>query len=106
MSVHSFNLFVAQKYGTHPAILITHFISLTKINIGLKENYYNDRYWFSVSINYLMVYFPYFSKQKLYKLLRDLIKSDVLIKRLDDSVSPPKVWYSLCDDLSTQFNLH
>lgn len=109
MSDHSFNPFLAEKYGINEAILINNFIFWTRTNAAKpkdKNNFFDNRYWVFGTPEYFANYFPYFSANQIKYALKNMLKSDVLIKGNYNKKGYDKTnWYALSDNILSELNL-
>lgn len=107
---HSFDIFLAEKYGIREAILIHHFQHWINVNINLKRNLHEARYWTYQTIEEITAHFPYMSKFEVSEILQKLIRGrsrrskkgpafePVLMKGNFNKTGFDKtIWYSFVD---------
>ncbi len=106
MSDHSFNPFIAQKYGVIEAIIINSFIFWTRTNAAKEENFHDGRYWFFGTPEYFSKYFPYLSTSQIKYAFKKLFKSNAILKgKFNKKGYDQTNWYSLSDSLLSELNL-
>jgi len=108
---HTFDVNVAQKYGIAEAILIHHFQHWISINVRLKRNFYEGRYWSYQTLDEIAANFTYLNKSQVFDLLErlclgksrfskkeELDFEPVLIKgNFNKSKYDRTIWYAFCD---------
>jgi hypothetical protein len=103
---HSFNPFIAKKYGVNEAILINTFIFWTRTNSAKECNFHEGRYWVFGTSAYFAKYYPYFTARQIKYALANLFKSGALLKgRFNKNAYDKTNWYSLSDNLLNELNL-
>ncbi len=109
MSNHSFNPFIAKKYGIIEAIIIDSFVFWTRTNAAKPEelnNFFEDRYWCFGTPEYFSKFFPYLSPRQIKYALQNLTKSKILLKNNFNKKGYDKTnWYSLSDEILSELNL-
>jgi hypothetical protein len=106
MSDHSFNPFMAKKYGVNASILINNAIFWTRTNAANESNYHDGRYWFYGTPEYFSNFFIYLSPRQIQYALNKLITKGVLIKGNYNKKGYDQTnWYSLSDQVLLELNL-
>lgn len=106
MSDHSFNPFIAEKYGDREAIFINNMIFWTRTNAGNNNNYHNDRYWSYGTPEFFSKYFPYWSERKLKTIIENCVQKGALLKGNFNVKGYDRTnWYSLSDEVLLDLNL-
>ncbi len=106
MSNHSFNPFIAKKYGINESILINTFIFWTQTNAAKDKNFYEGRYWFFGTPEYFTKFFIYLTPRQIKYTIANLIKKGAILKGNFNKKGYDKTnWYSLSDTILEELNL-
>lgn len=77
---HTFDIHIAQKYGVHEAILIHHFQHWIQVNVNMNKHHHEGRTWSYQTLEYVAAHFPYLSRDQVNRILRKLVRLNVLKK--------------------------
>ena len=106
MSDHSFNPFIAKKYGINVAILISSFVFWTRTNAAAEKNYHDGRYWSFGTPEYFLRYFPYFTEKQIKYALQKAVSSGALMQGNFNKKGYDKTsWFALTDQVLSELNL-
>lgn len=106
MSDHTFNPFIAEKYGINEAIFLNTIIFWTRTNAAKKKNFHEDRYWTYGTPEFYAAYFPYFKPRLIKDIIASCIKQNALIKgNFNKKRYDRTSWYSLSDNILFDLNL-
>lgn len=106
MSDHTFNPFVAKKFGINIAVLVNSFVFWTRTNAAKGHNFHEDRFWCYGTPEYFAKYFPYFTDRQIKYTLQKCLKLGVLIKgNFNDKAYDKTSWYALSDEILNALNL-
>lgn len=96
---HSFNVEIAVKVGVDKAILLENIMFWINRNIANKQHEHDGETWTYNSTNAFAELFPYFSANKIQKLLRQL-EVDGYIKTGNYNTSPydRTKWYTIANE--------
>ena len=93
---HSFNVYIAEKYGVHAAILlnnIEHWIAHNKAN---NINYRDGYYWTFNSKRAFAELFPYMNERQIDYALKKLIDGGIIItSKYNTSAYNHTLWYTI-----------
>lgn len=93
---HSFNVYIAEKYGVHAAILLNnleHWIAHNKAN---NINYRDGYYWTFNSKRAFAELFPYMNERQIDYALKKLIDGGIIItSKYNTSVYNHTLWYTI-----------
>lgn len=93
---HSFNVYIAEKYGVHAAILlnnIEHWIAHNKAN---NTNYRDGYYWTFNSKRAFAELFPYMNERQIDYALKKLIDDGIIItSKYNTSAYNHTLWYTI-----------
>ena len=111
MSDHSFNPFIAKKYGVIEAILVNTLVFWTRTNIAKEKederNFHQERYWCFGTPVYFTKFFMYLTSSQIKYALLNLRKKGALLKGNFNKKGYDKTnWYSLSDQLLLELNLN
>jgi len=95
---HLFDVSIAESYGVNVAIFLNNIAHWIKKNIANNKHFYNERYWTYNTLEAWTVIFPYWTQKQVKTIIRNSIKSGLLLKanhnkRKGDRTS----WFSLTD---------
>jgi len=106
MSDHSFNPFIAEKYGINEAIFIQNMIFWTRTNSAKDNNHHEERYWCFGTPDYFSKYFPYFKTRLIKDIINSCLKLGLLIKGNFNKKGYDRTnWFSLSDKMLIELNL-
>lgn len=95
---HSFNVDIAKKYGIEEAIFIHNMYFWVKKNAANNVHLYDGRRWTYNSAKAYAELFTYMSENKIYRVIKSLISSNVIIKgNYNDNKYLQTSWYSFTD---------
>ncbi len=101
MTIHSFGVELATKYGFIEALLLGYFryyIDAAELKQD-KGKFHNGRYWTYASARGLAKHFPYFSEASTRRAVKRLIDAGLVLKDNFNKMSWDKTaWYSLSDE--------
>lgn len=93
---HSFNVYIAEKYGVHAAILLNnleHWIAHNKAN---NTNYRDGYYWTFNSKRAFAELFPYMNERQIDYALKKLIDDGIIItSKYNTSAYNHTLWYTI-----------
>lgn len=95
---HSFNVRFAQKYGIEEAIIVHNLYFWLQKNLANGKHIYNGRVWTYNSNAAFSALFPYINKTKIFRVLKNLEESGVLLKGLfNENKMDKTLWYAFSD---------
>ena len=96
--IHSFNIKLATNFGIEKAIIIHSLYFWVCKNAANDTHLHDDRYWTYNSAKSLSLLFPYMSAKKIWRVVDDLIKDDILIKGwFNESPFNRTAWHTFSD---------
>lgn len=99
MSLHSFEVEHAKRYGLAEAVLIKNFKFWIEHNIDQKYNFKDGRTWTYISLKELAKNFDYLSEKQVRTAIDHLIKDEVLVKGNYNKLSIDKtLWYAFVNE--------
>lgn len=99
MSLHSFEVEHAKRYGLAEAVLIKNFKFWIEHNIDQKYNFKDGRTWTYISLKELAKNFDYLSEKQVRTAIDHLIKDEVLLKgNYNKLVIDKTLWYAFVDE--------
>ena len=99
MSLHSFEVEHAKRYGLAEAVLIKNFKFWIEHNIDQKYNFKDGRTWTYISLKELAKNFGYLSEKQVRTAIDHLIKDEVLLKGNYNKLSIDKtLWYAFVNE--------
>lgn len=106
MSNHTFNPFIAKKYGVIEAVLINTLVFWTSTNAAKESNYHNERYWCYGTSEYFAKFFMYLTARQIKYALANLVKSGALLRnKFNKKKYDQTNWYALSDCVLAELNL-
>jgi len=106
MSDHTFNPFIAKKYGINEAIFLNTIIFWTRTNAAKNKNFHDDRYWTYGTPEFYANYFPYFKPRLIKDIIASCIKQNALIKGgFNEKKYDRTAWYSLSNNVLSELDL-
>lgn len=97
-SVHSFHVETAQEIGVEKAILLQHIAYWVGFNERAKKNFRDGRTWMYQSLEQMACHFPYWNKDKIFRMLKQLVKDGYLVKgNFNKSAYDRTAWYAISD---------
>ncbi len=92
---HSFNVNLAESYGIECAIMIHHFQFWITYNRNMKKNFRDGRTWTYNTLEEIAGYFPYWNKDKVFRIIRRLEEFGVIIKgNFNKTQFEKTMWYA------------
>jgi hypothetical protein len=99
MSLHSFEVEHAKRYGLAEAVLIKNFKFWIEHNIDQKYNFKDGRTWTYISLKELAKNFDYLSEKQVRTAIDHLIKDKVLLKGNYNKLAIDKtLWYAFVEE--------
>lgn len=96
---HSFSVELAELYGVECAILIQHFQFWLEQNKALNKNYHENRTWTYQTQREIASIYPYWSEDKVHRLINKLVEFGVLLKgNFNKTPFDRTVWYAFKDE--------
>jgi hypothetical protein len=98
---HAFNVDEAEKYGVDKAILLQHIRFWTKQNKSKKGCERDGKVWMFQSAQDMAKHYPYWSRQKISRMLRDMEAAGLIISGCYNKTGYDQTkWYTLNLDCS------
>ena len=95
---HSFNIYIAKKFGIVEAILLNHFEYWTAKNQANQKNFYNGVYWTYNSTRAFTELFPYLTQRQIQYALKKLIEEDIIqTGNFNKSTYDRTLWYAFTE---------
>ena len=99
MSLHSFEVEHARKYGLAEAVLIKNFKFWIEHNIDQKYNFKDGRTWTYISLRELAKNFDYLSEKQVRTAIEHLVNDGVILKGNYNKLAIDKtLWYSFAQE--------
>ena len=96
---HYFFKEVATAYGVDEAIILNHILYWIGTNMMNGKNRHDGRIWTYNSVEQFRAYFPYWSAGQISRILKSLIKQEVLITgNYNRHKYDQTTWYALNDE--------
>lgn len=96
--IHSFDTYVAKKYGIPAAILLQHFAFWIAKNEANDQNYYDGNYWTYNSVKAFETLFPYLSTMQIRSALKKLVDEGLVITGNYNQMKYDRtLWYALTE---------
>jgi len=93
---HSFDTDLASKYGIEIAIMLKHINYLVNLNMKMKRNFHEDRYWFYNTLDEIAAHFEYWSHKQIERLLKKMCDMKLILKgNFNKSSYDRTCWYTL-----------
>lgn len=93
---HSFNIFIAERYGIPSAVLLKNIYFWIEKNRANETNFYDGYYWTYNSKKAFAELFPYLNPRQIDYALQKLIEDDVLITGNYNKVAYDRtLWYAI-----------
>jgi len=94
---HSFNIDIAEELqSAELAILLHHFIYWIEFNARADKNFYEGCYWMYQTTESIANHFPYWSKDKIKRLIQRLVDKKILKKsNYNKTKFDRTVWYTV-----------
>ena len=97
---HSFDIEVAKRYGVDEAIFIQYLYFWLAKNRANGRHYYDGRYWTYNSARALAELFPYWSEDKIQRMIQRMKKQGLLLTgNYNGSRFDRTQWYTLSDEI-------
>ena len=107
---HIFDVNVAKEYGIEIAILLENMNFWLEKNRANNTNFFDGRYWTYNSIKGFEKLFPYWSKDKIYRVLKKAEDLGLIIKGNYNKLSYDRTtWYAFSESAESMFqnrNIH
>lgn len=99
-NVHYFNVDIAEELGIDKAVMLQNIAFWIKTNEANQENYFEGRYWMYNSAKAFAELFPYWSPNKIQKLLKAMEDDELLISgNFNEDRSNRTKWYAVCNEI-------
>ncbi len=97
--IHSYDAYIAKKYGWAEAVLIYNFAFWIGKNIANNKNFHDGRYWTYCSTSALLDLFPEFnSTNKVWRVIKHLVDAGLLIcGNYNKNAFDRTMWYAFTD---------
>jgi len=106
MIEHSFNTFLAQKYGIDVAIFIKNMVLWTATNASKEHNFHQDRYWSWGTPESFQKYFSYWKPRTVKAVLKKCFDEGLILKGNFNKHKYDRTnWYALSDKALSELNL-
>lgn len=103
---HSFDIFIAEKYGVNVAIFLNNVAFWVKKNQANNKHFYDGRYWTYNSSDALSSLFPYWSSDQIDRLIKKCTSLGLLvIDNFNETTYDRTRWYGLTDKSLELFNM-
>ncbi len=107
---HSFNIFLAQKYGIDESIFIQNLVLWTSSNAanGQDNNihFQENRYWIFGTPEYFTRFFIYWKPRRIKDIIASCLKQELIIKGTFNKKGYDRtMWYSLSNKTLLEINL-
>ena len=100
MSIHHFNIKVAEIYGINEAIILQNLSFWQAKNEANDKNFHDEKYWVYNSVKAFEQLFPYWSKGQINRILKKLEDAEALSVGNYNKVSYDRTkWYSLKQEI-------
>jgi len=99
MTNHTFNVEVATKYSPEEAIILHNIAFWMEKNLANNVNIHEGRVWTFNSRKAFNIIFPYFSSDKIGRILRKLESRGVIVSgNFNNSSYNHTKWYTIIDE--------
>lgn len=96
MTMHSFDIDIAKKYGVHCAVLLNHIYFWIKKNEANNQNFFDGNYWTYNSKKAFETLFPYMTARQIDYALNKLIEQGILeTGNYNTSAYDRTLWYAI-----------
>lgn len=96
---HSFDTDFAKEYGVVESVVIKHFVFWINKNIANGRNFIDGKYWTYNSTKAFTLQFPYLSEHQIFRLLKKLEKTGVIVSANYNKTKFDKTkWYAFSDE--------
>jgi len=93
---YSFNVQLAEQYGVEEAVLLNHLYFWIQHNAANKKHFHDGRYWTYNSAQAFTEIFPFWSRQKIDRIIQFLREKDaVIIGNYNEKNGDKTRWFSL-----------
>lgn len=103
---HAYNVDEAQAYGLEKSILLQHLRFWCNQNDGKKDCLHDGKVWMFQSAAEMVKHFPYWSRQKIARLLRDMESDGLILSGNFNKIGYDQTkWYTLnleCSNLNNR----
>ncbi len=99
---HIFDIELAIQHGVNAAIVIQYFafwIQKNKANENKKRHFYQGRWWTFNSREAFSQIFPYWTPKQIRRILDNLVRDKIILKRQQPDGGDRSNWYAFCDDI-------
>lgn len=95
---HSFDVYIAEKYGINSAVILNHLFFWIAKNEANNKNFHEGRYWTYNSHEAFAKLFPYMTARQISYALDKLIKSGLVVTgNYNESPYDRTLWYAITD---------
>lgn len=97
--IHSYDAYIAKKYGMAEAVLIHNFAFWIGKNIANNKHFHDGRYWTYCSTSALLDLFPEFNTiDKIKRAIKHLVDSELIIRgNYNKNAFDRTAWYAFTD---------
>ena len=96
MTMHSFDIDIAKKYGVHSAVLLNYLYFWVKKNEANNQNFYDGKYWTYNSKKAFETLFPYMTARQIDYALNKLIEQGIIeTGNYNTSAYDRTLWYAI-----------
>lgn len=100
MTTYGFYVEIAQKYGLDVSALLYNMIFWIRANKANRRHFHDGRYWTYNSAQALCELFPFWSRKKIQRLLKECEEKGLLVSgNYNDNAFNQTKWYALGDSL-------
>lgn len=95
---YSFNVQLAEKYGVEEAVLLNHLYFWIQHNSANKQHFHDGRYWTYNSAQAFTEIFPFWSRQKIDRIVQKLREEGaIIVDNFNDDKRDRTRWFTLSD---------
>lgn len=103
---HSFDVTIAEQYDVDVAIFLNCIAFWIQQNIATKKNFHDGRYWTYNSAEAWKLLFPYWSTDKIDRLIKKCLQEDLMIQgNYNKSTYDRTRWLALSDKAAKLLNI-
>ncbi|MEA4869924.1 MAG: hypothetical protein VB062_04720 [Christensenella sp.] len=97
---YSFNTKLAEQYGVEEAVLLNHLYFWIQHNTANKKHLHDGRYWTYNSAQAFTEIFPFWSRQKIDRMIQGLRESGaIIVGNYNESGQDRTRWFSLAESV-------
>ena len=105
--LYSFNTLYAQRYGVGESILLHNFQYWIRYNRGNEKNFHDGNWWTFNSVKSFSEMFPFWSNDKIRRLIKSLINQNVLLTgNYNKKGYDRTIWYAINPDLHAEMEIN